>query len=146
MRWLHTNPELDNTKDDLTSVGHGTCMLARMGGHSQGIAKNSNPIIVRMARNQSKFTVFLDGLAQILNDIGPGRKRAVLSMSFGITMPFSTAENPDESDAVLALRKSLANILRQIADKGVLPIAAVGNDSGVSKEKLLNTGECSIPH
>ena len=140
-RWLHTNPEIETIENDggLLKPGHGTCMLSRMAGHSYGVAKSINPIIVRVPSketNKPTGTIWLDGLRQVLNDIGDGKKKGVVSMSwyFPRTWRFDELifENPDGTDGYEAVRRTMGELLRRLADKGMTLVTGSGNDEKVS--------------
>ncbi|MBE3046620.1 hypothetical protein IMZ48_29640 [Candidatus Bathyarchaeota archaeon] len=140
-RWLHTNPEVETFEDDSgvgMKRGHGSCMLSRMAGHSQGVAKSINPIIVRVPRQSVKptGTTWLNGLRQTLNDIGDGDKKGVVSMSlyFPRTHDFGkfVFKNPDGTDGYEAVRRTMGELLRRLADKGMTLVTGSGNDEAVS--------------
>ena len=109
-------------------------MLSRMGGHLYGVAKNANPVIVRLPKRPGLINSvedYLDGVRSVVNDVGAGNKRAVLSMSWfyprrGGNGLFSIpdAAGNDASDGP---RMALRGMLRVLISKGVTPVTGSGN-------------------
>ncbi|KAL8966125.1 MAG: hypothetical protein Q9183_003513, partial [Haloplaca sp. 2 TL-2023] len=69
IRWLHASgaDPPDPTEDDLRGAGHGTGVLAKAAGWKHGIAKRSNPVVVRV-NNLGDPGAYLDGIRQAYRD------------------------------------------------------------------------------
>ena len=106
-------------------------MLSRMGGRTQGIAKNAQPVIVKLPDEGFPLSAIIDGLKAVLLDIGFRRKRAVVSMSLYIYPSFLRDVDPGTPEAYNILRKLLANMLRLLTDRGVLVVTVAGNEDKV---------------
>ncbi|KAK7408694.1 hypothetical protein QQX98_009108 [Neonectria punicea] len=133
-------PDVESADDDNGGKkGHGTCILSRMGGHIHGIAKNASPVIVRMPRRPAAVNPvedYLEGIQKIVDDVGSGNKRAVVSMSWfyprqlaGGVFTFKDLNGGDASDAP---RDTLRRLLRLLASKGVSLMTGSGNNGANS--------------
>ncbi|KAL8996024.1 MAG: hypothetical protein Q9169_004371 [Polycauliona sp. 2 TL-2023] len=69
VRWLHAfgDTPQDTTQNDIKGVGHGTGILAKVAGWKHGLAKRSNPVVVRVNKNNDP-AAWLDGVVQAYND------------------------------------------------------------------------------
>lgn len=115
-------------------------MLSRMGGHIYGVAKNANPVIVRMPKRPGLVNTvedYLEGIQKIVDDVGSSNKRAVVSMSWfyprqlaGGIFTFKDVNGGDASDAP---RDTLRRMLRFLASKGVTLVTGSGNNGFVSR-------------
>jgi hypothetical protein len=109
-------------------------MLSRASGHLMGVAKNVNAVIVRVPKLKRDVEYYIDGLKQILIDVGDGKK-AVLSMSIywprfkDTGAPMWT--NPDGSDGYDGIRRTMGVLLGLLIKKGVLPVVGSGNVGAV---------------
>ena len=110
-------------------------MLARMGGHLQGVAKSANPVIVRISPDtQQMYAAFIDGIAKVLDDVGRTKKRAVLSMSFAFPEENASGgvfPRPDGRSGATLYRSAMYQLLRSLASRGVTLVACAGNESKV---------------
>ena len=90
-------------------------MLARLCGSSLGVAKRVNPIIVRRTKapGTADILVLLDCFRQILADIGRYKKRAVLSMSHGLTTTdFEIAIRDGSTLTFAAYRNAMVSLIQ----------------------------------
>lgn len=141
-RWIHTNPEIETDEDDGDPVAHGSCMLSRAAGHLYGVAKNVYPVIVRRPRGLFDFEYALEGMRRIAGELAGNERRdgsalTVLSMSFvvdriNLVDGEPTFQNADGSDGYEHIRAVTYDILKRLVNRGVLPVAASGNDGQVS--------------
>ncbi len=60
----------DNTENDIKGTGHGTGVLAKAAGWKHGVAKRSNPVIVRITKLGDPGA-WLDGVSQVYKDWEP---------------------------------------------------------------------------
>ena len=117
-------------------------MLARIGGHTLGVAKNINPVIVRVPTTLIKpaGATWADGLSQILKDVEGKGKKGVLSMSIHFPRMRQklfggsefTIKNSDGSDGYDYYRGLFAGMLRKLADNGLALVTGSGNGGLVS--------------
>ncbi|KAK2808540.1 hypothetical protein FQN50_004571 [Emmonsiellopsis sp. PD_5] len=153
MRWIHVGLDYDGqTHQDDSSTpapgftlpmgaqspkSHGTCMLSRVGGFKNGVAKKVSPVVVRVPRRHqfgggARITDYLEGVSTVLDDVGTQGKRAILLMAFyyprinPITnLPlFRDFEGRDDSDG---FRIRLRDLLRELIRRGVYPVTGAGN-------------------
>lgn len=133
-RWLHTNPEIQTDEND--GGIHGTCMLARMGGNTLGVAKHTSPIIVRKPSTSNSIEYYFEGLRRVIEDTRGDEKPSVLSLSLywprfkGPGDPMF--RNGDGGDAYDDIRRTMRDLLRVLIDQKVLPITGSGNAGAVS--------------
>ena len=114
-------------------------MLSRMGGHLFGVAKNANPVIVRMPKRPGLANTvedYLQGVQRVVDDIGNSNKRAVISMSWFYPRTLGdgsfTFKDVNGGDASDAHRATLRGLLRLLVSKGVTPVTGTGNGGAVS--------------
>ena len=113
-------------------------MLARAGGHTQGIAKSINPVIVRLSTKVPRPQLpkaYFDAMGKIIEDVGNRYKRSVLSMTFQFPRKYKSTlifANADGTDAFDIFRNLFSRLLRVLADRGVTLVAGAGNDGAVS--------------
>ncbi|KAI4195353.1 MAG: hypothetical protein LQ350_007250 [Teloschistes chrysophthalmus] len=114
-RWLHargSKPGPSNTDEtDMKGVGHGTGVLAKAAGWKHGIAKRSNPVIVRVPSLDDPGAR-LDGVRQVYEDW-----RGVYERNGGLT-------TEEEQNGWIA---DLRDVLNDCISIGLLPIAPSGN-------------------
>ena len=79
-RWIQATGKrpLDNTENDSKGIGHGTGVLAKAAGWKHGVAKRSNPVIVRIS-HLGDPAAWLDGVRKVYNDWEPIYKKDVCS-------------------------------------------------------------------
>ncbi|KAJ4190530.1 hypothetical protein NW759_016729 [Fusarium solani] len=139
-RFLHARPEVVASDDDTGGKkGHGTCMLSRIGGHNFGVAKNANPVIVRLPKRPGPVNTVednLEGVRKVVDDIGNSNKRAIISMSWHYPRTLSngsfTFKDINGEDASSAHRAILRGLLRFLVSKGVTPVTGTGHDRATS--------------
>ncbi|KAL8688072.1 MAG: hypothetical protein Q9218_005924 [Villophora microphyllina] len=68
-RWIHAKGtgSTNTLENDVKPLGHGTGMLAKAAGWKHGIAKRSNPVIVRVP-DLGDHAAWLDGVHRVLQD------------------------------------------------------------------------------
>ncbi|KAI9723660.1 MAG: hypothetical protein M1812_000960 [Candelaria pacifica] len=128
-RWLlvgsQDEPHDDSsvTTDGKAGKGHGTCMLSKVVGTEYGVAKEVDPVIVRVPRGANQES-YLEGVSKVVDDIqarkaapNPGNTRSVLSMSWYYPQ--------DISDVGWVIR--LRMLLRTLVEEGVIIVTGSGN-------------------
>jgi hypothetical protein len=116
-------------------------MLARAAGHTLGVAKHINPVVVRVATTDVES--YLEGLSKILMDIGDG-KRAVLQLALYWERKKKNEhgvyevvfKNDDGTDGYDYIRQQMSALLKKIAEKGVSIVCGSGNNVVTSIDGL----------
>lgn len=124
-------------------IGHGTCMLSRIGGHIYGVAKKITPIISRVPRERATggavaHEEYLEALRRVDTDMGDGKK-AIVNISWLIprrqfgTFTFSKKDDKSVDDSDW-FEKEIHEVLVSIIKKGGYVFAGSGNGATVSQE------------
>ena len=131
-------------------IGHGTCMLSRIGGHIFGVAKKIAPIIARVPPERwtggaVAHEEYLEALKRVDQDMGDGKK-AIVNISWLIqrrefgkwAFPRKDDESVDDSEW---FEEAIHEVLVSIIKKGGYVFAGSGNEGTVSWNPL----EFSLP-
>ena len=89
VRWLFgQGGGIVNTDQiDVSPLGHGSCVLDKVGGYRYGVAKNVNPVVVRAVHFHADS--YIDTVRQIdadyrrIYDQDPENARAIVNLSWG---------------------------------------------------------------
>ncbi|KAG9239295.1 peptidase S8/S53 domain-containing protein [Amylocarpus encephaloides] len=129
-RWIHAGPADQRREDawDEKGKGHGTCMLSLIAGHKLGVAKNINPVIVRIAEPAKPWD-WLEGVQLAMRDLSVGntgsqqvKTRAIVLMSW--QFPATGVDRPDDFDKWSAKMRLM---LRMLELNGALILTGSGN-------------------
>ena len=110
-------------------------MLTRAGGHTQGIAKDINPVIVRLQAGAPQLGALFEAIWRVMEVAVARPGPSVLLMPFVIPRRIRsklTFGNADGSDAWEAYRHILVRALRLLADQGMTLVTSAGNGGLVS--------------
>ncbi|KAL9580839.1 MAG: hypothetical protein Q9212_004248 [Teloschistes hypoglaucus] len=117
-RWIHarSSRSANTDENDMKGVGHGTGVLAKAAGWKHGIAKRSNPVIVRVP-SLGDPRAWLDGVRQVYKDWNgvyernPKTATGVINMSWGHTKvnlgQGGLATEEEQNDWIAELRNAL---------------------------------------
>ncbi|KAI4241695.1 MAG: hypothetical protein L6R42_011193, partial [Xanthoria sp. 1 TBL-2021] len=127
VRWLfgQGGGNINTDQTDISALGHGTCMLDKVGGNKYGVAKRVNPVIVRAAHFH--YDALLDTVRQIRADYDqiynqdPKHARAIVNLSWG----FPPTELGDNKDAWI---NEIRRELQILVSKGVSIVVPAGNE------------------
>ncbi|KAL8634508.1 MAG: hypothetical protein Q9228_007897, partial [Teloschistes exilis] len=117
-RWIHARGSQSTNTDenDIKGIGHGTGVLAKAAGWKHGIAKRSNPIIVRVP-SLGDPGAWLDGVHKVFQDWkgsfdrNPKAATGVISLAWGHTRDNlrqgRLATEEEQDDWIADLRNAL---------------------------------------
>lgn len=107
-------------------------MLSKIAGHTFGVAKKANPVIVRVPRRNGGFAIkedYLEAISKVVDDV-KNRGRGKSEWTEKSVINLSIYYPKDElNDAWIARVKLL---LKELVLLGVSPIAGSGNKGEVS--------------
>ncbi|KAI2463406.1 peptidase S8/S53 domain-containing protein [Annulohypoxylon bovei var. microspora] len=150
VEWIHVGQDVGggNAEDDsatdptqqfITAKAHGTSMLSLVTGANVGVSKGVKPYLVRVprrhiptgtVRDRSRHATnedWLEGISKV-NDHLAGRKndtKAIILLAFHIPRESFMRDGKDRS---LGFDARLRFLLKDLVDKGVLPITGTGNN------------------
>jgi hypothetical protein len=108
---------------------HGTAMLSLVVGKTVGVAKNANPIIVRLPCRGRGVGLqppdWIDALGKIHEHIDTSKPSVVLMASYWTKIFFPGPDGADDWDGFAAAHKRLMDAL---AAKGAVLVTGTGND------------------
>lgn len=130
-RWLQVGKGDEAAEDDCKA--HGTSMLSLVAGATVGVAKNIDPIIVRMpCRKTDKgarlaFTTadWIDGLSMVNDDLDGSSPSVVLMASYWSPHFFKSPDGLNDWDGFSYRHKDL---LDSLASKGAVLVTGTGNE------------------
>ena len=109
-----------------TGLDHGTCMLSKYVGKDFGIVKRCSPVVINIPHGEDLYT-WLDGLAQVINDVKARRiRKAVLSMSVYWLLEHIKKQGSAETDE--GWIGGLWEKLKELARLNVVLVTASGNN------------------
>jgi hypothetical protein len=110
-------------------------MLSHVCGHSLGVARNVNPVLVRVPTLKNGIEYYMEGLRRVHDDIGD-KKHAVVLLSlywprFVNNQPLWV--NDQGQDGYDAIRKTFKDLISGIISKGATVVTGSGNGGLVSE-------------
>lgn len=88
IRYLYTRPRGRTTPND-SPVGHGTCVVAKIGGRTLGIAREATEMVVTVLNFGDYISEsWLDGLRMVYDDIKAKKleKTSVVNLSISLEL------------------------------------------------------------
>ncbi|KAL8748474.1 MAG: hypothetical protein Q9184_007279, partial [Pyrenodesmia sp. 2 TL-2023] len=134
VRWLHASgpSPRDTTENDILGRGHGTGVLAKAAGWKHGIAKRSNPVVVRVSKLGDPLA-WLDGVIQAYDDWWTyhytGHEKTatgILNLAFGWTIDGLKLAGFDTNQQIVWVTE-MRRYLKSCVAAGLLPITPSGN-------------------
>jgi hypothetical protein len=129
-KWMQVGQGDDAAEDDCWA--HGTSMLSLVAGTTVGVAKNIDPVLVRMPcrRNEKGqkqyFTTadWIDGLSMLNDELDGSSPSVVLMASYWIPDNF---KSPDGMNNEVGFSYREKDLLDALASKGAVLITGSGN-------------------
>ena len=131
-RYIHVGEGGDEKDNDCKT--HGTSMLSLVAGKTVGVAKNINPIIVRMpcrphpknpnVKESMQGSDWIDALGLINDELDGSTPKVVLMASGWTTTQFPGPDGQDQYDGFVLRHKDMLDAL---AAKGAILVTGAGN-------------------
>lgn len=153
-RWFQVGKGDEAAEDDCKA--HGTSMLSLVAGATVGVAKNIDPIIVRMPCRKNAqgaklgFTTadWIDGLSMVNDDLDGSSPSVVLMATYWSRRFFKSPDGSNDWDGFSYRHKDL---LDSLASKGAVLVTGTGNegkpevDGWPANYGKTNMGTLSVP-
>ncbi|KAG4428636.1 hypothetical protein IFR05_015880, partial [Cadophora sp. M221] len=134
IRYLYTHPRVRTTPNDTPRGedkpgGHGTCVTAKVGGKTVGVARKAAEIVITVVNfEESLAENFLDGLLMVYDDIKE-KKREKTSV-VNISQQWPLKANSPKAGISQAMIAKMAVILKAMLADGVTVVTGAGNKAG----------------